>query len=174
MRSVLRLYLYCAAILALGFSIPLQEAQAQYCYPSYSEWGYACNQPYGASFTSVQVNSVTNTSGCSGYTDFSGSVLFRMFAGVQSTITVKGKTFGDWPYGGEAYVNIWIDYDRNNSFDFYEQLNPSGAGFTPNGSEGTRTITATAAANLTPGVYKARFKCVGPPEGNSNSPCMNY
>ena len=43
-----------------------------------------------------------------------------------------------------------------------------------NGTVNARTFNITPAANLVPGMYKSRWKAVGPPEGNSMNACMNY
>lgn len=172
MRNVLRLSLSTIALLIAGLFSTSQTANAQWCYPQYTEWGYACNQPYGASFTAITIGSVTNTTGCSGYTDYGTSIPFRLFAGMANTVTVTAKTFGDWPYSAEIPLNIWIDFNRNFNFDGNEIFNPPG--LPCNGTTNSRTFTITPAANLAPGMYKARFKAVGPPEGNSQSPCYSY
>ena len=149
-----------------------QQTMNAQCYPSYSEWGYACNQPYGASFTEITIGSVTNATGCSGYTDYASSVPFRLFAGMPNTVTVKAKTFGTWDYSPEIPLNIWIDFNRDNNFDNSEIFMPPG--LPCNGTVNARTFNITPAANLVPGMYKSRWKAVGPPEGNSMNACMNY
>jgi len=171
MRNVLRLSLSTVLLIVAGLIANKQTASAQ-CYPQYSEWGYACNQPYGASFTEITIGDVTNATGCSGYTDYGSSVPFRLFAGMPNTATVKAKTFGDWPYSAEIPLNIWIDYNRNNVFESSELINPPG--LPCNGSVNSRSFTISPAANLVPGMYKSRWKAVGPPEGNSLNACLNY
>jgi hypothetical protein len=158
-------------MIVAGLIANQQTTNAQ-CYPQYSEWGYACNQPYGASFTEITIGSVTNATGCSGYTDYASSVPFRLFAGMPNTAIVKAKTFGVWTNSPEIPLNIWIDYNRNNVFEPSELINPPG--LPCDGSVNARTFTISPAANLLPGMYKSRWKAVGPPEGNSQSPCMNY
>ena len=59
MRNVLRLYLHTVLMIVVGLIANQQTLKAQ-CYPQYSEWGYACNQPYGASFTEIAIGNVTN------------------------------------------------------------------------------------------------------------------
>lgn len=172
MRNVLRLSLSTLAVLIAGLFSISQNANAQWCYPSYTEWGYACNQPYGASFTAITIGSVTNTSGCSGWTDYGTSIPFKLFAGMANTVTVTAKTFGDWPYSAEIPLNIWIDYNNNYNFDANELINPPG--LPCNGTTNSRTFTITPATSLPAGMYKARFKAVGPPEGNSQAPCYSY
>ena len=171
MRNVLRLYLHTVLMIVAGLIANQQTTNAQ-CYPQYSEWGYACNQPYGASFTEITIGSVTNATGCSGYTDYASSVPFRLFAGMPNTAIVKAKTFGVWTNSPEIPLNIWIDYNRNNVFEPSELINPPG--LPCDGSVNARTFTISPAANLLPGMYKSRWKAVGPPEGNSQAPCMNY
>ncbi|MFN4916676.1 MAG: immunoglobulin domain-containing protein [Ignavibacteria bacterium] len=171
MRNVLRLYLHTVLIIVAGLIANQQTMKAQ-CYPQYSEWGYACNQPYGASFTEITIGDVTNATGCSGYTDYGSSVPFRLFAGMPNTAIVKAKTFGVWDYSPEIPLNIWIDYNRNNVFESSELMNPPG--LPCNGTVNARTFTISPAANLVPGMYKSRWKAVGPPEGNSLNACMNY
>ena len=149
-----------------------QQTMNAQCYPQYSEWGYACNQPYGASFTEITIGSVTNATGCSGYTDYASSVPFRLFAGMPNTVTVKALTFGTWDYSPEIPLNIWIDFNRDNNFDNSEIFMPPG--LPCNGTVNARTFNITPAANLVPGMYKSRWKAVGPPEGNSMNACMNY
>ena len=158
-------------MIVAGLIANQQTTNAQ-CYPQYSEWGYACNQPYGASFTEITIGSVTNATGCSGYTDYASSVPFRLFAGMPNTAIVKAKTFGVWTNSPEIPLNIWIDYNRNNVFEPSELINPPG--LPCDGSVNARTFTISPAANLLPGMYKSRWKAVGPPEGNSQAPCMNY
>ncbi len=63
MRNVLRLSLHTVLMIVAGLIANQQTMNAQ-CYPMYSEWGYACNQPYGASFTEITIGSVTNATGC--------------------------------------------------------------------------------------------------------------
>ena len=171
MRNVLRLSLHTVLMIVAGLIANQQTMNAQ-CYPSYSEWGYACNQPYGASFTEITIGSVTNATGCSGYTDYASSVPFRLFAGMPNTVTVKAKTFGTWDYSPEIPLNIWIDFNRDNNFDNSEIFMPPG--LPCNGTVNARTFNITPAANLVPGMYKSRWKAVGPPEGNSMNACMNY
>ena len=171
MRNVLRLSLHTVLMIVAGLIANQQTMNAQ-CYPSYSEWGYACNQPYGASFTEITIGSVTNATGCSGYTDYGSSVPFRLFAGMPNTVTVKAKTFGTWDYSPEIPLNIWIDFNRDNNFDNSEIFMPPG--LPCNGTVNARTFNITPAANLVPGMYKSRWKAVGPPEGNSMNACMNY
>ena len=171
MRNVLRLSLHTVLMIVAGLIANQQTMNAQ-CYPSYSEWGYACNQPYGASFTEITIGSVTNATGCSGYTDYASSVPFRLFAGMPNTVTVKALTFGTWDYSPEIPLNIWIDFNRDNNFDNSEIFMPPG--LPCNGTVNARTFNITPAANLVPGMYKSRWKAVGPPEGNSMNPCMNY
>jgi len=171
MRNILRLYLHTVLMIVAGLIANQQTTNAQ-CYPQYSEWGYACNQPYGASFTEITIGSVTNATGCSGYTDYASSVPFRLFAGMPNTAIVKAKTFGVWTNSPEIPLNIWIDFNRNNVFEPSELINPPG--LPCDGSVNARTFTISPAANLLPGMYKSRWKAVGPPEGNSQAPCMNY
>ena len=171
MRNVLRLSLHTVLMIVAGLIANQQTMNAQ-CYPQYSEWGYACNQPYGASFTEITIGSVTNATGCSGYTDYASSVPFRLFAGMPNTVTVKALTFGTWDYSPEIPLNIWIDFNRDNNFDNSEIFMPPG--LPCNGTVNARTFNITPAANLVPGMYKSRWKAVGPPEGNSMNPCMNY
>ena len=171
MRNVLRLSLHTVLMIVAGLIANQQTMNAQ-CYPSYSEWGYACNQPYGASFTEITIGSVTNATGCSGYTDYASSVPFRLFAGMPNTVTVKALTFGTWDYSPEIPLNIWIDFNRDNNFDNSEIFMPPG--LPCNGTVNARTFNITPAANLVPGMYKSRWKAVGPPEGNSMNACMNY
>ncbi len=171
MRNVLRLSLHTVLMIVAGLIANQQTMNAQ-CYPMYSEWGYACNQPYGASFTEITIGSVTNATGCSGYTDYGSSVPFRLFAGMPNTVTVKAKTFGTWDYSPEIPLNIWIDFNRDNNFDNSEIFMPPG--LPCNGTVNARTFNITPAANLVPGMYKSRWKAVGPPEGNSMNACMNY
>ena len=163
MRNVLRLSLHTVLMIVAGLIANQQTMNAQ-CYPSYSEWGYACNQPYGASFTEITIGSVTNATGCSGYTDYASSVPFRLFAGMPNTVTGKAKTFGTWDYSPEIPLNIWIDFNRDNNFDNSEIFMPPG--LPCNGTVNARTFNITPAANLVPGMYKSRWKAVGPPEGN--------
>lgn len=171
MRNILRLSLHTVLMIVAGLIANQQTMNAQ-CYPSYSEWGYACNQPYGASFTEITIGSVTNATGCSGYTDYASSVPFRLFAGMPNTVTVKAKTFGTWDYSPEIPLNIWIDFNRNNNFENSEIFMPPG--LPCNGTVNARTFNITPAANIVPGMYKSRWKAVGPPEGNSMNACMNY
>ncbi|MBM4151074.1 MAG: T9SS type A sorting domain-containing protein [Ignavibacteria bacterium] len=171
MRNFLRLCL-STVLSVVGLLLATPSANAQWCYPSYTEWGYACNQPYGASFTEVTIGSVSNPSGCSGYTDYGTTIPFRLFAGMPNSVTVKAKTFGQWQYSPEIPLNIWIDFNKNFQFEFNEMFNPPG--LPCDGSVNARTFTITPAANLQPGMYKARFKAVGPPEGNSQNACYSY
>ncbi|MBM4174032.1 MAG: T9SS type A sorting domain-containing protein [Ignavibacteria bacterium] len=171
MRNFLRLCL-STVLSVVGLLLATPSANAQWCYPSYTDWGYACNQPYGASFTEVTIGSVSNPSGCSGYTDYGTNIPFRLFAGMPNSVTVKAKTFGVWQYSPEIPLNIWIDFNKNFQFEFNEMFNPPG--LPCDGSVNARTFTITPAANLQPGMYKARFKAVGPPEGNSQNACYSY
>ena len=172
MRNFLRLCLSTVVLMVSGLLSTNQTLNAQYCYPSYSEYGWGCNQTYGAYFTAVTIGTVTNSSGCSGFISYGSAPGFRMFAGLANTVTVEGRTIGNWSTGNENYINVWIDFNRNNVYEGSEIFNP--APLPSNGTTNTRTFTITPAANLAPGMYNARFKAVGPPEGNSQNPCLNY
>ena len=174
MRNFLRLCFSAVALIVAGLLPNGQSMNAQYCYPSYSEYGWGCNQTYGAFFTAVTIGTVTNSSGCSPitYTDYGNTPGFRMFAGLANTVTVVGQTVGNWSGGNENYINIWIDFNRNNVFEGTEVFNPPP--LPSNGTSNSRTFTITPSVSLPAGIYNARFKAVGPPEGNSLNPCLNY
>jgi hypothetical protein len=77
----------------------------------------AANCDWGDGFTSFELGSINNTSGCSsnGYEDYSATVSTDLTVGMSHDVTV---TSGYNP----QYFSMWIDYNDNFFFDATEQV----------------------------------------------------
>jgi hypothetical protein len=85
-------------------------AMAQYCYPTYST---GCT--YGDGLSLFQLGTINQTITCtSSYHDYTASST-NLTIGVPATITIQSGY-------SSTYVNVYIDYNHNNTFDAGELI----------------------------------------------------
>ncbi len=89
---------------------------------------------------SVKVGAMTNTSGAAGYTDFTGTtVSLTKGAAVSLTLTpgFKSTTYNE-------YWKIWIDYNKNGSFDDSGELVFDAGALSKTAVNGSFTVPSSA------------------------------
>ena len=134
-------------------------ASGTYCQPTTS-----CTFP--DMITNVTFSSINNTTVCNGAAS-GGFTLFPAFnptINAGSTIPISVSTGGD--IEGAA---VWIDYNKNGTFEASELVLDGYLGTNP----ATYTGTAVIPANATNGTTRMRVRCVFFQNPNAIGPCAN-
>ena len=131
-------------------------AMAQYCQPTYS---YGC--PDGDGVTLFQLNTINQTITCTGspswYHDFT-AVSTNLTIGNIYTITLQVGFSG-------TYVNVYIDYNHNSTFDASELIGQVVGSSTATNYNITFTVPGTALTGST------RLRALTEWDGYPSGPC---
>ena len=142
--------------------VSLNPPSACYCIPPSS------NCDLGDAITNVSIGILNNSSDCSasgGYTNYTTNpsiVIPKVFIGVGNKMSV---TVGD---GGTEHVAVWIDYNRNGSFEVSE--------FTALGSGSDAAVTGTinVPAGVDTGLVRMRVRVRWSTALTGTGSCLAY
>jgi PKD repeat protein len=117
-----------------------------YCTPTYTS-----GTGYGDYITLVQLGSINNATGASAtpYYTYYSSLSTDLSLNTAYTITLSPGT-----YSSGNYIAVWIDFNKNGTFETTEKLGVISIAPTP----ATGTINFTVPADATPGVTRMRVR----------------